>query len=313
MSNSLNIAVLGEDPAGRAAAAASFGKKASSDDLGFYHTVFQGKIINIVEPSAYPAKLSGLLETVALCDWALVLADRPSPSLGETIVALSLSGTKTVFVSALDLSAFLKDSPLASSPVFTTLDEAKEFLLSQKVEPVEGSPLVYADHCFEVKGVGTVLLGVVKAGCVRVHDTLTAYPQGLELEVKSIQKNDADVGDSYSSDRVGFAIKGAKAELVPRGTVLSSGPVRVLTELSCRAEISRFYRARLSAGEVVHLSCGLQFVPARVKDGVVESGGQGNVVFEAEKPLAVPEGQAIMLCNLNAKGLRVLGRAVLQK
>ncbi len=310
MASSLNIAVRGEDPVQRAAAAASIGKKANSGDLGFYHTVFGGKIVNVIEPAAYPAKVSSLLECVALCDWAVVLADKPSPFLGETIVALDLTNTRTVFVSPLDLSPFLKDSTLSSSQVFPTFDEAKEFLLVQESQPKEGQPIVYADHCFEVKGVGTVLLGVVKQGKVLVHDKLSCSPQGLEIEVKSIQKNDADVHESYSGDRVGFAIKGTKAEMVPRGTVLSVGPVETTQGFPIKVGLSKFCRSKLAAGEVVHLSAGLQFVPARVKSGEVEPGKSAVLAFDCEKPMALPAGQQVIVCNLNAKGLRVLGAGI---
>lgn len=307
MSGSVNIAVLGEGAEERASAAQALGKKGSVDDIAFYHTVFQGKIVSAVDSLSYPAKLSSLLTTVNLCDCALVLAEAPSPALGEIIVVLDFLGVPSVFVSQLDLAPFLSPTRLKHSKIFSSLQQAKEFLLAQEPQRDLDAPAkVLVDHCFEVKGVGTVALGIVKQGTLKVHDTLSALPQGTQIEVKSMQKNDDDVKQAFAGDRVGLSIKGTKSEEVPRGTVFSAGGVQVGNEFECQICLSKFAKAPLSSG-AFHLSAGLQFGPCVVEhEGGLAPGKTSGGKILAEKPLAFCKGEKMVLCSLNSKGLRAI-------
>ena len=40
-------------------------------------------------------------------------------------------------------------------------------------------PEMVIDHCFDVKGVGTVFLGKVTGGTIKQYDNLKLYPQEL--------------------------------------------------------------------------------------------------------------------------------------
>ncbi len=306
MPNSLTIAVLCEEEQTRNSIANKIGKKASSDDLSFYHTVFSGKIINVVQPAAYPGKLSSLLESINLCDVALVVADKLSAPLGEIIVSLSLMKIPTIFISNIDLTKILNGTNLKESKIFNDEQSAIEYLLSIEPKLIEGSPVAYIDHCFEVKGVGTVALGVVKQGEIKVHDKLTAYSQDIPIEIKSIQKNDADVLVSTSSDRVGLAIKGAKSDQIPRGTILSEKPIVVTTKISGNFSISPFVKEIPKENDVIHGGIGLNLQPARIIK-VQKNDNEYDMDLEFEKPIAFAEFSQLLICNLNAKTLRVLG------
>ena len=307
---SLNIAVLGESPESRAAAAKSIGKESSSDDMAFYHTVFQGKIVSAIDPLAYPAKLSPLVQTLALADHALVLAERASPVLGELIVSLDFTGPAAVFVTQLDLAPFLNGTGLRESRIFDNLDEAKNFLLSQESRYPPGATKVLVDHCFEVKGVGTVALGVMARGEIKVHDKITAYPLGKEVEVKSIQKNDQDVQSAGPGDRVGLCLKGTKAGEVDRGTTLSTAPMQVGNEARCQVTVSRFCKTPLTNGTVLHAGAGLQFEPAKIECAAeIGPGATAEAKITFDNAVAWEAGEKIILTNLNAKGLRVIAAA----
>ncbi len=308
--SSLNVAVLGEDALERVAAAQAFGKKSSSEDLEFYHSVFQGKIINVVNPAAYPKKLSALVQALSLCDFALVLAPSPSPVLGELIIALDLLENKAVFTSGFDLTPFIANTRLRDSRVFASADEARFFLLEQENALVEGGCKIVLDHCFEVKGVGTVALGVVKSGVASVHDELTAFPSGKSVQIKSIQKNDQDVKQASSGDRVGLCLKNVKAEELERGEVLAKSGVSTVKDLKCVASVSKYSKTPIASGSALHLAAGLQFEPVRVEcDSEVKPGGSGTIVLKGEKPFALTQGERMLLCDLNAKGPRVIGVA----
>jgi selenocysteine-specific translation elongation factor len=310
---SLNIAVLGADAAARATAAHEFGKKGSADDIAFYHTVYQGKILSAVEPCAYPKKLDAMLDAVALSDYVLVLADAPSPALGEMIVLLDLAGKKTFFVADMDLAPFISKTSLKDSKVFASLQEAKEHLLALVSPIVPGSPLILIDHCFDVKGVGTVALGLMKRGEVKLHDKLMAYPMGKEIEVRTIQRNDEDVKSSECADRVGLSLKGAESSEVGRGEVFSGEKIEVSQDIKCKISVSKFARDTIKSSFSLHIACGLQLVPARVEcAGEIAPGTEGDAALKCEKPLAIIPNEPLILVDLNAKGLRVIGMARVQ-
>lgn len=307
---SINIAVLGEDAEIRAGAAQALGKKGTADDISFYHTVFQGKIITVIDPLAYPVKFPVLLQALDLSDVALVVADKPSPILGEIIVALDILKMKSVFLSSFDLKPLLAQTSLKDSTVFSGIQEAREFLFAKESTYTEGDTLVHLDHCFEVKGVGTVALGIVKRGEIGVHDRITAYPAGKEIEVKSIQKNDEDVNSAGCGDRVGLALKNVKAGEITRGTVLSKGMLSVEKEFPCELAAVKFTKEPLVNDEALHLSAGLQFEPCRIEiQGEIKPGESGRGVIKTEKPVALLKGERLLLCDLDAKGLRIAGVA----
>ncbi|PIY91345.1 hypothetical protein COY71_03670 [Candidatus Micrarchaeota archaeon CG_4_10_14_0_8_um_filter_60_7] len=300
--------MLGADAAARQAAAQQFGKKGSIDDLGFYHTVFQGKIVSAIDPVAYPEKLSALLQALELSDFSLILADAPSQALGETIVALDLLGKKeAAFVSQMDLSAFTKGTCLEGAPVFPDFDEAKKFSLEKESPSPQGDALVAIDHCFEVKGVGTVALGFVKRGTVNIHDKLNAYPLGKEIEVKSIQMNDADVKSAPAGSRVGFCLKNATSDEIGRGAVLAKSAT-VAKDFDCTVTLSKFSKTTIMDGVALHLSAGLQFEPCRVYCAAeIKPGASGKARISFDKSVVLAE--KMLLCDLNARGLRVIGSA----
>jgi selenocysteine-specific translation elongation factor len=307
---SLNIAVLGEDAERRTAAAQALGKRGTADDISFYHTVFQGKIITAIEPLAYPEKFPVLPQTLCLSDIALVVADKPSPVLGEMIVALDLLGIKAVFLGSFDLKPLLAQTSLKDSSIFSEIQDAREFLFEQESPKVEGSNLIYIDHCFEVKGVGTVALGIIKRGGIGVHDRITAYPVGKEIEVKSIQKNDEDVDSAVWGDRVGLALKNVKSGEITRGTVLSEEKIFAEREFACELAALKFAKEPLVNDAALHLSAGLQFEPCRLEiQGEIKPGEKGRGVIRTEKPVAFLKGEDLLLCDLNAKGLRIAGVA----
>ncbi|MBI5176520.1 hypothetical protein HY995_00365 [Candidatus Micrarchaeota archaeon] len=314
MPSSLNIAVLGENAQSRERAASSLGKKAGVDDLGFYHTVFQGKIVSAIDPAAYPAKLSTLTQALALCDYALVVADAPSPPLGEIIVALDLLNShETAFCGAIDFTPFLSNTAhLKESKVFADPNEAKQFLLEKENPNLEGPAKILVDHCFEVKGVGTVALGVVKRGEVKIHDSLTSFPSGQPVEIRTIQKNNQDAKDARCGDRVGLSIKGLKAGDVPRGAVFAKGEIGTRSEIKCVVALSKFRKNPLKSGETLHLAAGLQFEPCRIELGAgdaeaeIKPDSSALATLKCEKPIAFENGEKMLLCNLNAKGLRAI-------
>ena len=99
-------------------------------------------------------------------------------------------------------------------------------LLSQTRLPQRSSAgnLLYAvDHCFAVKGQGTVLTGTVLRGELRVGQIVEVPQLRVAKKVKSIQMFRKPVKSAMQGDRAGICVPGLDASLVERGIVAEPG------------------------------------------------------------------------------------------
>jgi selenocysteine-specific translation elongation factor len=289
----INVCVAGSGPA-RESFCKEAGKKGSSDDFTFYNTSYQGRHVHFIEPTGYPAKLDALFDALALADLVVFVVDEVNAEFGEQVVLLDLYGMEGIIVSDLDLSQFLKGTALEKWRVMGKGD-ARNFALGEFAPAkAEGAATVLVDHAFEVKGVGSVLLGVVSRGEIRAHQKLVSYPLGKELEIRSIQMNDVDEKAARSSDRVGLSIKGLTSRDVHRGEVLCSERLEVVSELPARIEYAKFAQRDSRTLHAFHC---LESAPCRLQ-------GERLVL---EKPLALVPGEPVILCDLNRK-MRAVGR-----
>lgn len=85
-------------------------------------------------------------------------------------------------------------------------------------------PFVFIlDHCFSVKGQGTVMTGTVIQGSVSVSDTVEIPSVKISRKVKSIQIFKEPVERAIQGDRAGICVTQFNPKLLERGVVCSSG------------------------------------------------------------------------------------------
>jgi len=120
------------------------------------------------------------------------------------------------------------------------------------------------DHCFDVKGVGTVILGKVTNGTIKQYDNLKLYPHNIDVLIKSIQMHDDPVSESVCPARVGLAVKGAKPDEVGRGDVISvEDAVDIKTEIELDFEKNPFYKNEINENQGCLVNIGLQTKAAK--------------------------------------------------
>ncbi|MFH1750112.1 MAG: EF-Tu/IF-2/RF-3 family GTPase [Candidatus Micrarchaeota archaeon] len=312
---SITLGVFGEDIEKRRQIASGLAKKGSEEDITQYQTVYSGKIITVIEPSKYPEKVLTLAYCAYLSDYCIIAGEELTPRLGEIIVTLDLLGkTRGCFITNLDLAALVKGTSLEKFEVFSSFDEAKGKILAAGREGAESTDIFASvDHSFEVKGVGSILLGFLHSGKILVHDKLVVHPSGKELEVRSIQMHDQDVKETSAGDRFGLAIKLLASKDVDRGDMLAGKETTIKNakEHSVKATISKFAREPLRDNEQVHAIHFLEDAPCRW-DGKDVSGGNeitGKLIFD--KPFSIRPDFPVLIVRLDAKGLRVIGKAVI--
>jgi len=312
---SLNIAVIGEDAALREKVCHALAKKGTVDEIAFYNSSFQGKLVTCVDSVQFPSKLPSLVFALNLSNYCVIAANSLTPAVGECIVAADFLGKSGCIISENpdQFAPFVKNTSLEQWKRFSSIDEARAEILSFEPSAVEGPAKGVVDHSFEVKGVGSVALGVMLRGTLKVHDKLTAYPSGKPVEVRSIQKQDHDVETADCWDRFGISMKGATSADVGKGDVLSAAPLKTVSQLDVEVEASKFLKepiGKTESKETLHAAIGLQVVPCELT-GQVKAGSKAQVKLALQKPLAFDSNEVLLLLRLDAKGLRVAGKAVL--
>jgi len=313
----LNVAVLG--PAGYAK---DLGKKGTVSDITFYNLKKGDDTVTIIEPTRYPERLAPLFYAASMADAVLIVVSEITPTLGEWVLMLNEVGVEQGYIillnyltpgdlmpllrgTVLEHYEFVEEDPIALRDRLIARAHARA-----SVQPGAGAVgTIPIDHHFNVRGIGTVILGGVVRGGIRKHDTLKIYPGEQEITVRSIQKHDDDFDWAAEGDRVGLALKNIESDDLDRGFVLSSDPaIRTQTNLEARATLVKYWPAPLTAGTVLHLGHWMQFIPARV-EAVRDDGDwrQPTLTLALEKDLVYLPGDTAVLHYLEGGKLRIVG------
>src|SRR5437870_2695440 len=217
---SINYVLLGD-----ASIAKDFGKKGTTTDLTIYDRKEAGVLRTWTVPSTFPDKIQPLFQALNMAEYVIFYVTKLDKFTGEQIVALDvLNKTKGL----LSHSYNVDRNTLVSMIKGTVVEHYKlvelEYLKKEAdlLPPIskEGKLKIIVDHCFDVKGVGIVILGKVTQGKIRVYDNLKLVPKGVDVVVKSIQMHDDPVEEASSPARVGLAVKGLVPDDVQRGDLL---------------------------------------------------------------------------------------------
>jgi selenocysteine-specific translation elongation factor len=179
-------------------------------------------------------------------------------------------------------------------------DKIKE--QSDKLDQIskEGNARVIIDHCFDVKGVGTVILGKVEQGKIKQYDNLKLLPAGIDVLVKSIQMHDDPVDEAISPARVGLAVKGVTPDQVSRGDMLCGAAEQTSMELELDFAKSPFYKGEIAQNQMCLVNVGLQIKPAKFLS-------TNPLKLTLEKPVVCTKGDICVILKPESQTIRILG------
>ena len=301
MVKSVNFVVLGKQDI-----ASEFGKKGTETDLTLYDRKESDIIKTWVAPSGFPDKIQPLFQAINLAEYVILYVDKLDKFTGEQIIALdSLKKEKGILSHTFDVDESKLDAMIKGTVVenYVKVDQGKIKEEMDKLEPIstDGSSEMVIDHCFDVKGVGTVILGKVTNGKVKQYDNLKLYPAGIDVLIKSIQMHDDPVEESTCPARVGLAVKGAKPDEVGRGDVIcEEGVVDIKTEIEIDFQKSPFYKSDIAENQGCLVNIGLQ-----IKAAKFTSISPLKLAFE--KPIVCKSGQIAIILKPESPTIRILG------
>jgi selenocysteine-specific translation elongation factor len=298
---SINFVVLGKQDI-----AAEFGKKGTITDISLYDRKESDIIKTWVTPNGFPEKIQPLLQAINLAEFVVFFVDKLDKFTGEQIIALdSLKKQKGILSHSFEVDESKLDSMIKGTVIENYAkvepDKIKEEM--DKIETVikDGPSEMVIDHCFDVKGVGTVILGKVTVDKIKQYDNLKLYPSGSDVLIKSIQMHDDPVTESFCPARVGLAVKGVKPDDVGRGDIISQeNAVLVNSEIELEFTKSPFYKSEISEGQMCLVSVGLQ-----IKAAKFSSINPLKLTFE--KPVVYHTGDIAVILKPESTTIRILG------
>jgi selenocysteine-specific translation elongation factor len=316
----LNIAVLGaKDFAGKV------GKKGTVTDMTFYDYKVGTDSFTLIEPSKYPEKLSSLFYSVAMSEFAILVVDKIDASLGETIVMVDSLGIDKGFIILQNYIQPEQLKPLLAGTCLENYEQREDDPIKMREElialakaqdkaPGDGTcGSCPVDSHFNVKGVGTVVLGSVIDGYFRKHDKMKVLPLNREVVLKSIQKHDVDADTGIKGDHVGLALRGIESDELDRGYVLTTDPsVKMIRKVEGQAQLIKYWRNPIKDGMVMHLGHWMQMVPCRVQS-VSDNGDfhTPQLSLDLESDLIHKPGDKALMMYLEGGKLRVVGSITL--
>ena len=298
---SVNFVVLGKQ-----SLASEFGKKGTVTDISMYDRKDADTLRMWVVPSGFPDKIQPLFQSINLAEYVVFYVDALDKFTGEQILALdALKKSKGILAHTFDVDESRLDAMIKGTILqkYVKVDQNAIKDAMMNLEPIscDGLPTITVDHCFDVRGVGAVVLGKVTSGKIKQYDTLYHYPGGEEILIKSIQMHDNPVTESSSPARVGLAIKGAKPDDISRGDVLCMpDTVNVVTKIHLDFTLNKFYKGGIAPNQGCLVSIGLQVKAAKFVS--VEP-----MVLEFEKPLVCQTGQTAVILKPESNSVRILG------
>jgi len=298
---SINFVVLGEQTI-----ANDFGKKGTTTDVTLFDKKESDVIRTWITPNGFPDKIQPLFQAINLAEYVIFYVATLDKFTGEQIIALDLLKktegiiSHTYEVDETRLSSMIKGTVLERYKRVNSSDIKQEInKIPTKIK--EGNVKIVIDHCFDVKGVGTVVLGKVLQGKVKQYDNLKLFPNGSDVMIKSIQMHDDPVDEAVSPARVGLSVKGVKVDEVNRGDYLCKDTYQnVQTEIKLDFKQNPFYKSPMTENQMCLASIGMQIKAAKFKS-------INPVILEFEKPVVCDKNEICVILKPESSTVRILG------
>lgn len=303
---SVNFALLGED------LAPTLGKRGTSTDLVLYDRKESDVIRTWVVPTGFPDKIQPLFQAVNLGEYVILYVDSLDKFAGEQILALDYMGMSDGILShghTVDHESLMRAVRGTVVEGYDVVDptDIRKATFGFSSAGRSGDAQVVIDHCFDVKGAGTIALGKVVSGSISKHDDMMLSPSGMSVNIKSIQMHDNPVDKAHSPARVGLSLKGVKPEDVSRGDILCAvgAVVPAIKEVELDFVKTPFYKGKPSVNQMCMFSVGLQVVPARFAS-------TEPITLTLGRSVACRPGERYAILKPDSSSVRIMGGGVVK-
>ncbi len=197
------------------------------------------------------------------------------------------------------IAAFHGEGTAKSSTKFPwfkgpTLLEALEEL-KEPEKPIDKPLRIPIQDVFSVTGVGTVTIGRVETGTLKLKDILSFEPHGVSGEVRSIEMHHEQIQRAVPGDNIGFSVRGLSKNEVKRGDVAGhpDKPPTATTDFIGKIIVLTI-PTEMEPGFMPTFHCHAAHVPGRIVEILQKLDPRTGGVVE-EKPKSLKKGDAAVI------------------
>jgi elongation factor 1-alpha len=215
----------------------------------------------------------------------------------EVIKLFKGIGYKVDEIPFIPLSAYIGDNIVKKSDKMAwykgaTLLEALDATIKEPEKPTKKPLRVPIQDIYTITGVGTVPVGRVETGVMKVGDTLIFMPSGVTGEVKSIEVHHQQIPQAVPGDNVGFNVRGISKNDARRGDVAGhpDNPPSVVKEFTAQIIVLQ-HPTVITAGYTPVFHCHTASVACRIEEIIAKVDPKTGQVVQ-EKPDFIKTGDA---------------------
>jgi len=215
----------------------------------------------------------------------------------EAIKLLKTIGYKTEEIPFIPISAFVGDNVVKKSDKTAwyrgpTLVETLDQYIKEPEKPTAKPLRLPVQDVYSITGVGTVPVGRVETGVLKVNDVLVFEPAGVKGEVKSIEIHHQNIPEAKPGDNVGFNVRGISRADIKRGDVAGhpDNPPTVAKEFTAQIVVLQ-HPTVLTAGYTPVFHCHTSSVACQITEIIAKIDPRTGAVMQ-EKPDFIKTGDA---------------------
>uniref|UniRef100_A0A0M3HNH7 Tr-type G domain-containing protein n=1 Tax=Ascaris lumbricoides TaxID=6252 RepID=A0A0M3HNH7_ASCLU len=319
--------------------------RANTIDLGFSSLNVDGYTVALIDCPGHASLIGAVLSASSVFDMAVVVVDAQKgvqPQTAEHLLLVSILCPQHVIivlnkidlVNSEQLESIRKrmrkvlkyfgipsQSPIVSvSLVGSRASESAKALIEtlrcNLYEPKRissGRFVMSVDHCFPIRGKGTVMTGTVVDGCCSVGMEVVIPSLKEKRKVKGMQRWKEDIKCACMGERVGVLFQDIPTKDIDRTVIFQPAALdTVQVALASITQISHF-KCELSDRSKIHVSIGFETVMATcqflVEDDKEEFEQLSNldervtaVLLTLDRPIYAREGSFYMAAKLDMQG-----------
>ena len=175
-----------------------------------------------------------------------------------------------------------------------TLLEALD-MVTEPPKPIDKPFRLPVQDVYSITGVGTVPVGRVETGVVKVGDKVIIAPVNLTAEVKSIEMHHTPIEKAIPGDNIGINLRGVSKQDIKRGYVIGSvdNPPTVAKEFIAQVIII-YHPSAISAGYTPVLHAHTAQVATTFKELIAKIDPRSGQIVE-EKPKSLKTGDSALV------------------
>jgi len=217
--------------------------------------------------------------------------------LKKFMKSLGFDVSKTPFI---PVSAWTGENLIERSPNMPwyngpTIVEALDQYIQPPQKPVDKPLRIPIQNVYSITGVGTVPVGRVETGVLKVGDKVVFMPPGVVGEVRSIEMHHQPLEKAEPGDNIGFNVRGVSKKDIRRGDVAGhlDNPPTVAEEFTARIFVI-WHPTAITVGYTPVIHAHTASVAARIIEIQAKIDPRTGQVIE-KNPSFVKQGEAAIV------------------